>query len=593
MADQSPAPPPKSVLGDTLRQAIKLHEEGKVTDAIPLYRSVLEANPDTAQLWCLLGVALKQSGDLSSAISHLEKAVALDPTRPDLAAEFGITYSHAGLAEQAILTLGGALPKLAALGQDDPLIYVAYGDSCLALSHLKEAVSHYQAALAGKHDTVHVQLNLGVALHQMDRRAEAIEAYETVLKADPGHAAALTNIGVAYQEEKKFAASLNILERAAKLSPGDPLTLTDLGVTLQRLGRTEDAIARFNQALSEHPTYAKGWSNLGNAFQDQLNLPEAWEAHRHAVKLEPENPELHWNLAMTLLLAGEFEQGWREYEWRRRLPGAKSIFQGMQWQGTEWQGEPLNGKTLLLTVEQGAGDAIQFARYVPLLAKQGARIVLTSHTSLQLLFTTLEGVSEIITPNDPLPAFDVHAPLMSVPLIRKETMESIPAPVPYLSVPAGREFAFVEPSAKRRVGLIWAGNPEHPNDHNRSCAFDKFAPILDIRSIQWISLQKEAQPPAHSPQSALTFDIADRLENFADTAAAMAELDLVISVDTAAAHLAGALGCPLWLMLPFAPDWRWLTEKTNSPWYPTARLYRQPAPGDWESVIAAIAKDLQ
>ncbi|HAA90920.1 MAG TPA: hypothetical protein DCE33_00645, partial [Rhodospirillaceae bacterium] len=371
---------------DPLRAALRLHQAEQPADAIPLYEQAIANHPGTAQLHCLLGVALKQTGDLTAGIQQLEKAVALDSTRPDLNAELGIAYMQAGAAEKAAAALGDAVPKLAVLGQDDALVLIAYGDACFALNRWTEAVTHYRAALAKAPDNLDVQLNVGVALHHLDRKSEAIEAYEAVLATKPDHAAALTNLGVAYQEMKRFDASLGVLQRAAELSPRDALILTDLGTTLERLGRLEEAIQHYTQALSEDPTYAKAWSNLGNAYQASLDLTAAWEAHQRAVKLEPDNPDLHWNLAMTLLLAGEFEQGWAEYEWRRKK-GNDAFDPAVP----EWQGEALTRKTILLSVEQGAGDAIQFARYAALLAVDSARVLVRAHTSLQRLFGTLDG----------------------------------------------------------------------------------------------------------------------------------------------------------------------------------------------------------
>lgn len=568
---------------DALHQAIKLHEAGELTEAILLYERVLETHSETPQIWCLLGVARKQAGDFASAIISLQKAVDLDPVRPDLKAELGIAYAQTGLAEQAFQILSDVLPKLVFLGQDDALVYGAYADACFDLKKWQDATTHYRMAIAKDPKKINAQLNLGVALHHLNRREEAIEAYEAVLGQEPNHPGALTNIGVAYQEQRNFIRSLKSLERALRFTPNDPLLLTDLGVTLQKIGRTDDAITRFNEALDADPTYGKAWSNLGNAYQDQLNLAEAWEAHRRAINIEPENPDFHWNLAMTLLLAGEYEQGWAEYEWRHRRNDATNL------RGAPWQGEELNGKTLFLAAEQGAGDAIQFVRYAPALAAQGAEIILQVHTNLQKLFETLEGITQVITQNDTLPSFDFQASLMSLPYLLYDTFETLESKVPYLSVPADVKCSLSPSSGNRRIGLVWAGNPEHSNDHNRSCPFDQLMPLFELPDIDWISLQNE--PSVHTGASII--DLSAQLNCFADTAAIMAQLDLIISVDTATAHLAGALGCPVWLMLPYSPDWRWLTDRTDSPWYPSARLYRQPKPGDWHSVINAITNDLK
>jgi tetratricopeptide (TPR) repeat protein len=574
MADRPDTDPPARPLADILRDALRLHENGEPAEAIPLYEKVIAANPETAQLCCLLGVAVKQTGDLGRAIPHLEKACALDPTRPDLAAECAIAYTQAGLAEKAVATFADALPKLQAAGGDDALVYAAAGDAHFACRQWTQAAAHYNAALEKQPENTDVRLNYGVALHHTDRFDEAIAAYEAVLAANPDHAGALTNLGVALQETRRFAESLAALERAAALSPEDALTLSDLGVTLQKLGRTDEAIAAFSRAIAADPNYARAWSNMGNALQDKLDLTEAFEAHRRAIALEPENAELHWNLAMTLLLAGEYETGWPEYEWRRRRDGAFSLPAEA---GPEWQGEALDGKSILLAAEQGIGDALHFARFAPLLAARGATVSIRAHTALKTLLATLDGVAAVLGPDDPLPAADVTAPLMSLPLklgLALADIESAPDPTPYLRVPDGTLPPLSGESTTPRVGIVWAGNPGHANDHNRSCPAEALAPLFNIGGIEWISLQKDRRGDLPGPAT----DLAESLGSFADTAVA---------------HLAGALAKPVWIMLPFSPDWRWLTEREESPWYPSARLFRQPAPGDWPGTIAAVASALK
>ena len=588
MTNESEINDTESDVASVLQAALDLHKNGCPAEAVPLYKKAIAVLPNNAQIYCLTGVALKQSGQLHRAIEELEKAVAIDPLRADFLAELGIACGDAGDFEKAVKHLREAVPKLTVLGQDDFVFLAALGDACFALSFWTEAIEHYRSALKKKapDQTTHlnVQLNIGVALHHLEKRSCAIKAYKAVLSVDPLHIGALTNLGVAHQEDKNFNDSLVMLFKAADLLPNDPLILTDLGVSLTKVNKTDEAIKKFTLALNEAPDYAKAWSNLGNAYQAQNKITEAWEAHQRAIDLEPNNPELHWNLAMTLLLAGEYEQGWVEYEWRRRRHPTPSSPKS-----AEWGGEPINGKSILLIGEQGAGDAIQFSRYAPILESEGARIVLQVHASLRKLFSTLGRNITVLRPSDPLPNCDFHAQLMSIPYKRKERFEDLAAPNSYLSVPS--ETYEVLPNRKKgtkRIGIAWYGNPDHDNDTNRSCPFGELAPLFELDKVEWVSLQKE--PVQH--KIAGMIDPSNQFYSFADTAAVISQLDLVVSVDTAVAHLAGALGSPVWIMLPYSPDWRWLTRRSDSPWYPSARLYRQLSPGDWNSVITSIKSDL-
>ena len=588
MTRKSKETAPNPTAAKALRAALDLHKNGNPAAAIPLYKQAISIFPENGQMCCLLGVALKETGELDSAIHILEKAVELDPLRPDFLAELGIAFGGTGNAKKAVECLREAVPKLIALGKDDFLTLSVFGDNCFALGLWEEAIEQYRSALNKKAPSLsvslNIQLNIGVALHHLEKTACAIKTYETILSVDPVHAGALTNLGVAYQENKIFDKSLELLLAAAKLIPNDPLILTDLGVTLTKLNKTDEAIENLNLALNESPNYSKAWSNLGNALQSKNKFTEAWEAHHRAIILEPDNPDFHWNLAMTLLSAGEYEQGWQEYEWRRQKHKLSNFPQAL-----EWKGEPIFGKTIFLEAEQGAGDAIQFSRYATLIEAEGAKVILRAHTSLKELFQTLGQNITVLQPSDPVPICDFHTYLISVPYLLKQELENLPSFQSYLSVPSNSEVRLPSNHARKiRVGVAWYGNRRHANDHNRSCRFSDIKPLLELEKIEWVSLQKEPV----SEQKREIVDLSGQIKSFADTAAIINQLDLVISVDTAVAHLAGALGKTVWVMLPFASDWRWLTERADSPWYPTARLYRQKSPGDWHSVITSIKSDL-
>ncbi|NJL22841.1 MAG: hypothetical protein HC895_21695 [Leptolyngbyaceae cyanobacterium SM1_3_5] len=301
--------------------------------------------------------------------------------------------------------------------------------------------------------------------------------------------------------------------------------------------------------------------------------------HRRAIALAPNDAEAHFGYAFTLLISGDLQAGFAEYEWRWRLAynPPRKLAQ------PRWDGAPLNGKTLLLWAEQGFGDTIQFVRYVSLLAKQG-RVIVECQPSLRSLLTSVPGIAQVIPQGEPLPDFDLQAPLLSVPHLLKTAIDTIPAPVPYLQPTRS-----IELPGKFKIGIAWAGDPKNPINQRRSCPVDQFLKLRSIPDVTLYSLQKDRT--VELPEDVI--DLSDRLQDFADTAAIVAQLDLVISIDTALAHLAGAMGKPIWVVLPFSPDWRWLLHRSNCPWYPTMRLFRQPQASDWDSVFTSIAAELQ
>ncbi len=348
---------------------------------------------------------------------------------------------------------------------------------------------------------------------------------------------------------------------------------------LQKLARIEDAVTAFEEAIARDPNHAKAWSNLGNARQDQLRLAEARAAHDRAVALAPDNADTHWNRAMTLLLSGDYAAGFAEYEWRAGTADHAPPSHA----SPRWDGEISTGMRLLLVAEQGFGDAIQFVRYAPLLARKGAAIVVQCHPKLAALFETLDGAPTVVAAGSPAPPVDAHVPLMSLPHLLATMPDSVPADIPYLRAPPD---AGTPPpgDGRRRIGLCWSGNPKHPDNAQRSCPFAALDPLLAHDDIDWISLQFDAE----TRDGRFGSDWSGHLDGFANTAAAVGALDLVITVDTATAHLAGALGRPVWLMLKYAPDWRWMTGRDDTPWYPTMRLFRQETPGDWTNIVARL-----
>jgi tetratricopeptide (TPR) repeat protein len=395
-----------------------------------------------------------------------------------------------------------------------------------------------------------------------------------------------------YKQLGRFEEAAACCRREAEIAPENADAPYNLGLTLQNLDRLGEAAVAYQRALELRPGYIDALINLGSVKRQLGQVAGALPCFETAVRLQPENAEAHWEQCVTLLALGEFERGWQEFEWRWRQPDFAVSLPGIL--SPRWGGEELNGRRILLHAEQGYGDAIQFVRYAPLVAARGGRVIIGCSAPLRMLFETVAGVEAVITQFAKLPPCDWQAPLMSLPAIFKTTLASVPGHVPYFSVPAEPVALAPGPEGRRRIGLVWAGRPTHRNDRRRSIPFEAISPLLADGDSAWFSLQVGRTEPelGRLIQEGKITDWGGRLGDFMDTARAIARLDLVIAVDTAVAHLAGALGKPVWLLLPFEAEWRWLVERTDSPWYPTMRLFRQNQAGNWPEVIARLAAAL-
>jgi tetratricopeptide (TPR) repeat protein len=457
-----------------------------------------------------------------------------------------------------------------------------------------EALRLIDQALATGVRSADAHSNRANVLFGMRRFAEALSGYDVALALRPDDAELLSNRANTLCELGRARDAVTDFDRATALRPNDPDILGNRANALLALNRAAEALACCDAALAARPGDVKALVNRGNALCDLQRPQDALVSYERAIAVAPDNAEAHWNKSLVLLAQGDFARGWPEYEWRLRRAGAdgKRDFTPPRWFG----GEPIEGRTVLLYAEQGFGDTIQFVRYAPMVAARGARVVLEVQASLKPLLSGLEGVSAVIGRGEPLPPFDAHCPLMSLPLAFNTTLGTIPAAVPYLHAPEDRieKWRTRLPGGTPSVGLAWFGSPTHKNDHNRSVALSRLAPLCADERIQFVSLQRDVRNDDQQVLQGLgrVFAPGAALQDFADTAAVISLLDLVISVDTGVAHLAGALGKPVWLMLPFNGEWRWLADRDDSPWYPTARLFRQPKDDDWEDVVARIRQEL-
>jgi tetratricopeptide (TPR) repeat protein len=432
--------------------------------------------------------------------------------------------------------------------------------------------------------------NLGVVLKDQGKLDEAMIAYRQAIRLKPDYAEAHSNLGYALWDQGKLDEAVAACRQAIRSNPDLAEAHSNLGIALKGQGKLEEAVAACRQAIRIKPDFADAHSNLGIALKDQGKLEEAIAACRQAIRFRPDFADAHWNESLLSLLTGDFERGWIKSEWRWKSTSSglsRRNFTQPLWLGVE----TLDRKTILLHSEQGLGDTIQFCRYVPLVAARGARVVLEVAEPLRELMSDLADVSHCVSKGEPLPDFDLHCPMLSLPLAFGTRLDTIPSTTPYLRAPAqGRGWeARLGPKDRPRIGLVWSGNPRHRDDRKRSIELNALLPLFDIAAT-FVSLQKDlrASDEAVLTEQSNIIKLGQSLENFADTAALISHLDLVISVDTSVAHLAGALGRPVWVLLPFVPDWRWLLDRDDSPWYPTARLFRQTDTGDWHSVVDRV-----
>jgi tetratricopeptide (TPR) repeat protein len=433
--------------------------------------------------------------------------------------------------------------------------------------------------------------NRGLALQELGRAREALASFDRAIALQPDYAAALDNRGNALRQLKRFEEALASFDRAIKLVPDYADAYYNRGLTFQEVGRFEGALASYDRAIQLRPDHAAAFNNRGNTLQELGRFDVALASYDQAITLQHDYAQAHLNRAFCWLLHGDFERGWKEYEWRLKKPSTKPE---RPFPKPLWLGErELSGRTILLHAEQGFGDTIQFCRYVSLVAERGARVILEVEEPLKDLVSSLTGVGEVVAAGSVLPDFDVHCPLPSLPLVFATNMTTIPSKVPYLKTSPQRVADWNErlgPRNRPRIGLAWSGRPRPAN---RSVPLNLMLPLLDCDAL-FVSLQKQVRPQDASilGEQRGIIHFGHALKDFSDTAAVIANLDLVISIDTSVAHLAGALAKPVWVLLSFTPDWRWLLERNDSPWYPTARVFRQNEKRTWGTVIERVRVEL-
>jgi Flp pilus assembly protein TadD len=433
---------------------------------------------------------------------------------------------------------------------------------------------------------------------EVGRLSEAERMLDHILSVAPDEPLALHEKGILLFRMKRHQAAAETIERAVSLAPETTAFRRNLCPIYERIGRYDDALRVGHETLDRAPYDLQTLYNLAVTYYRKLELDKAVACARRALALDPAAPGPHFQLAEALLLRGEFAEGWREYEWRYRIADAPRLLPPTD--RPQWDGAPLADATLLLIADQGFGDSIQFCRYLPWACARCHRVVVVADPILHPLIRQMHPALELVDRWDRCPPFAAYRPLSGLPRLHGTTLDTIPGTVPYLRADLARAAIWrarlqdLLPPATRRIGIVWAGRPTHNNDRNRSMSLSTFAPIAALDGISLVSLQKGPGQSATADyfERAPLLNLGAEIADFADTMAVVEALDLVVTVDTAVAHLAGAMGKPAWILLPYAPDWRWLLERRDSPWYPTARLFRQPSPGDWNSVAREVANAL-
>ncbi len=577
--------PCHSNLGNALRAL------GRLEEAVRSYERALELSPDFADAHLNLGNALQEQGRFAEAIVHHRRALALRPDFAEGHYNLGNVLMASGQVEEARESYERAL----AIRPDYAEARNNLGIALQSLGRLDEALECYRLALESNPRYAEAWNNIGFIRAAQFRHDEAIESIGRALAIRPDYAEALQNIGTQYEAKGMLEEALACYRKAVALKPDFATAHNNIGNALLGLGDLEGSQASYEKALSLNPAFAEAHSNLGNLMQTMGRLEEAIGCADRALELDPGAPDLLWNKAFALLLKGDFEAGWALAEERWRFADPARVRR--QFRQPLWLGEtPVAGRTILLHHEQGLGDTLQMLRYAPMLAAQGARVIVLVPEALASVAATVPGVDAVVVEGGELPAFDLHCPFMSLPLAFRTTLATVPAEVPYLFAPAREQAAWrtrLRADDRPRVGLVWSGSTTHRNDRHRSIALEMLLPSLSV-NVEFISLQKEYRPAdAQLMRSTDRIrDFAGELTDFGATAGLIDQLDLVITVDTSVTHLAAGMGKPTWLLLPFAPDYRWMLGREDSPWYPTMRLLRQPRFGDWASVAEALRSAL-
>ena len=571
-------------LADTYSHAFKLHQAGRLVEAETFYRAIVADEPRHAGTHHLIGLVQHQLGRNDAALLSIKEAIALDDSEPNYHNNLGSVYRALDRRTEAAACYRHAI----ALKPDFAEAHANLGMVLQDEGQFSNAQREFETALALKPDYALALFNLGNVLAMRGEAEKAVDYYLKAIQSDPGFVDAYNNLGAALSELGQLDQAAECYRCVLAIQPNNVVAHNNLGNVLAQRDELAAASQSFAQAIRLQPHYVEAHINLGNEFLEDGKPAEAEAAYRRALALDPTNENAHRFRGLACLVQGGLAEGWREWRW--------NVAASQRFTQPEWRGEDLNGATILIHAEQGFGDTIHFARYLPMVADKGGRVIVEAPVELHRLIASMRGVDEVLAFGDKLPDFAWHCPLLSLPIAFNTELASIPATAPYLEADAETvsDWRRRLDHSGLKVGLVWAGRPEHKRDRHRSLSLSALAPLAPIDNVSFFALQKGAavSQADHAPAGMRIEVLAPFFADFADTAAAIMALDLVITVDTSVAHLAGALGKPVWVLLPYAPDWRWLEQRSDSPWYPTARLFRQSVARRWEPVMVAVADAL-
>jgi tetratricopeptide (TPR) repeat protein len=626
-----------SDIGQLLRKALSLHQTGQSSEAEELYHLILAREPQQVDALRLLGILHRQRGRFAESMEKLAQALALRPQSAELQNDLGLLHYDDGKFDEAVAALSRSL-------EIDPSVAETHfnlGNAHFALEQFAEAKSCYERALERNPELADAHFNLGLIAIRNGNLARAIWRLFSAWRSTPGDDATirsaldraradyLIQVGAQWAGDAKDAdadsgsphdqsgtiapsraahwaeraleaerqnddtRAVRELLRAAANEPTVGHHYYNLGCVLHKLRAYPDAAAFFCLGILWNANPPESFHNLACSLMALREFPEAIHCYRSAIALDPNHPQAHYALACALLLRGEMKQGWIHYEKRPKAATYRLLEQNSG--KPSWNGEDLKNRTLLVITEQGFGDAIQFVRFLPEVARLGGKVILGCHPLLKALLQTAPGIHEVVEPGEKLEAFDFHVLLMSLPRILNTELETIPKKVPYLKTPPGIsvEVPVIDRSFLK-VGLVWQGSPKK-GDPRRSIPFRELIPLISVERCAFYSLQVDESGAefSQSPFPDKLVDMKSRLATWGHTASVIEQMDLVISVDTGVAHLAGALARPVWVLLQYDSEWRWLLEREDSPWYPTMRLFRQKQRDDWVEEIERVRKELK
>ncbi|MFN7306717.1 MAG: tetratricopeptide repeat protein [Alphaproteobacteria bacterium] len=616
--------PKQKISSSKFAEALAALRGGDLATAEAACRDILKRDPRHFDGLHLSGMIATQVGRVEEGIGLLQRAKAINPENPTLCYNLGLALLKHGSKEEALASMEAA----ARLDPDNADANRQRGEILLEMKRPRQALEVFDQAVAQAPENAEAHCNRGRALADAGMLKEALTAYEKAHSLRPDSPDFLAAIAGTLCLLRRFTEALPFIEQTLELNPRQELAMMSRVDAMLGLGRLNEALIAAEELVAAHPRsrQALNWQSRALVLADQperalmlcaanqniglddpnthvnhgyvlgslTRLEEALVCYDRALKLKPDDADAHYNRSFALLTLGRFEEGWLEYEYRNLR--RKSLVARKYEQPLWWGRESLTGQRLYIYWEQGLGDTIQFARYALLAAAAGAKVAFSIQDPLRRLFKNFDPAVTVMGYNEKPTEFDLHCPTLSLPLAFGTKVETIPAwPSGYLKAPAEDIARWVQrlPIGRRRIGLVWSGSDAHARDALRSMPLAKLFSLFQPEDI-WVSLQKEVRDSDRPAlQSSGLFDPSGDLEDFADTAALISALDLVIAVDTSVAHLAGALGKPTWLMLPFAPDFRWLLKREDSPWYPSLRLFRQQRPGDWDGVIARVGAALQ